>query len=172
MGRQIRSSQDAENFLMPILEKVINYVVQKILSDNQELIEQMIYDSYSPIEYERTGQFKEAWEADSKRIRNYAEGEMKFDSRELVVDYDNWQHGSKYLQEPMTTYLAEIIYQGLSGDMFGTGAWTNKRNVWEALIKKIGIRKIKEYFEEGMRANGLEYRGHTAAVKVTKYEEK
>lgn len=157
---------------MPALEKAIDYVVQKIWNDNRELIRTIVYESYQPEEYERTGEFKEAWDTDVKRLGNFVRGEMKYDPRELTVNYNKWQHGSAYLQQPMTTYLAEVIYQGLSGDLFGEGPWTKKRDVWAALNREVGIRKIKQYFEEGMRRNGLDFRGHTASVKVTKYDEK
>ena len=169
---QARNNQELENMLMPALEKAIDYVVQKIWNDNRELIRTIVYESYQPEEYERTGEFKEAWDTDVKRLGNFVRGEMKYDPRELTVNYNKWQHGSAYLQQPMTTYLAEVIYQGLSGNLFGEGPWTKKRDVWAALNREIGIRKIKQYFEEGMRRNGLDFRGHTASVKVTKYDEK
>ena len=169
---QARNNQELENTLMPALEKAIDYVVQKIWNDNRELIRTIVYESYQPEEYERTGEFKEAWDTDVKRLGNFVRGEMKYDPRELTVNYNKWQHGSAYLQQPMTTYLAEVIYQGLSGDLFGEGPWTKKRDVWAALNREVGIRKIKQYFEEGMRRNGLDFRGHTASLKVTKYDEK
>lgn len=169
---QARNNQELEDMLMPALEKAIDYVVQKIWNDNRELIRTIVYESYQPKEYERTGEFKEAWDTDVKRLGNFVRGEMKYDPRELTVNYNKWQHGSAYLQQPMTTYLAEVIYQGLSGDLFGEGPWTKKRDVWAALNREVGIRKIKQYFEEGMRRNGLDFRGHTASLKVTKYDEK
>lgn len=175
---QARNNQELENMLMPALEKAIDYVVQKIWNDNRELIRTIVYESYQPEEYERTGEFKEAWDTDVKRLGNFVRGEMKYDPRELTVNYNKWQHGSRYVsngelhETVMTTYLAEVIYQGLSGDFFGEGPWTKKRDVWAALNREVGIRKIKQYFEEGMRRNGLDFRGHTASVKVTKYDEK
>lgn len=169
---QARNDQEVQAMLMPALKEAIDYVVQKIWNDNRELIRTIVYESYQPEEYERTGEFKEAWDTDVKRLGNFVRGEMKYDPRELTVNYNKWQHGSAYLQQPMTTYLAEVIYQGLSGDIFGKGPWTKKRDVWAALNREVGIRKIKQYFEEGMRRNGLDFRGHTASLKVTKYDEK
>lgn len=169
---QARNNRELENMLMPALEKAIDYVVQKIWNDNRELIRQVVYEAYQPEMYERTGEFKEAWDTSVKRLGNFTRGEMKYTPEKLTVDYSKWQHGSEYLQQPMTTYLAEIIYQGLSGKLFGEGSWTRKRNAWEILTRELGIRKIKQYFEEGMRQNGLSFRGHTASVKVTKYDEK
>ena len=169
---QARNDQEVEQMLMRALEKAIDYVVQKIWNDNRELIRQIVYEAYQPEQYERTGEFKEAWDTDVKRLGNFVRGEMKYDPRELTVNYNKWQHGSAYLQQPMTTYLAEVIYQGLSGDLFGEGPWTKKRDVWAALNREVGIRKIKQYFEEGMRRSGIKFKGHTAAVKVTKYDER
>lgn len=169
---QARNNNDLEKMLMPALEKAVNYVAQKIWEDNKEIVEEIVYDSYQPEEYERTGQFKEAWDTETKRLGNFAQSKFMYDSKELVVNYDKWQHGSKYLREPMTTYLAEIIYQGLVGPMFGEGTWTKKRNAWKALNSKIGIKKIKQYFEEGMRQNGLNFKRRIASIKVIEYDEK
>lgn len=171
-SNQVRNNQELEKMLMPSLEKAIDYVVQKIWNDNRELIRQIVYEGYEPEVYDRTGEFQNAWDTDVKRKGNFVQGIMKYNPKELTVDYSKWQHGSDYLKQPMTTYLAEVIYQGLSGKLFGDGPWTKKRDVWAALNKQIGIRKIKQYFEEGMRQNGLSFRGHTASVKVTKYDEK
>lgn len=171
-GIQIRNNKELENLLMPALEEAINYVVQKIWNDNKEIVRQVIYESYQPEIYERTGEFKEAWDTEVKRLGNFVQGKFKYNPKELTVNFDKWQHGSQYLQEPMTTYLAEIIYQGMVGSIFGEGTWTKKRDAWKVLNDKIGTKKIKQYFEEGMKRSGLKFKGHTASVKVTKYDEK
>lgn len=172
MATSAKNNKELEALIMPKLKNTIDYVIQKIWNDNREIIRQIIYESYQPKEYERTGEFKEAWDTDTKQLGNFIQGKLEYVPKDLTVNYEEWQHGSKYLQEPMTTYLAEIIYQGLSGDIFGQGPWTKKRDAWKILNEKIGVRKIKEYFEEGMRRNGLNFRGHIASVKVTKYDEK
>ena len=53
------------------MKNVVDYVVQKIWNDNRELIRQIIYERYQPEVYERTGEFKEAWDTDVKTLHNY-----------------------------------------------------------------------------------------------------
>ena len=52
-------------------------------------------------------------------------------------------------------YLADIIYQGKSGPLFGDGPWRNKRDAWTPLINKLDRGKIFTWFEEGMNNQHL-----------------
>lgn len=168
---QARNEQELLNLIMPDLKKAMDYTIQKIWNDNRELIRTIVYESYQPEAYQRTGEFKEAWVTDTKAFRNVVKSELKFDPRLLEVNYDKWQHGSKVLEEPMTTYLAEVIYQGKSGDFFGEGPWRRKRDVWEELNKRLGKRKLEKYFEEGMTKYGIPFRRRKSVLEVKKYEE-
>lgn len=186
---QAKNNREVEQMLMPALEKAIDYVVQKIWNDNREIVRQVVYEAYNPSTYNRTGEFKEAWDTETKVVGNKAQGTFKYTPDKMSVG-DGGQHSSVIDGTDIRPYLAEIIYQGLAGDfgwgkanhsgkryaknnpLFAGEAWARKRNVWEQLNNKVGIRKIKQYFEEGMRQSGLSFKGHTTPVKVTKYEEK
>ena len=161
------------------MKNVVDYVVQKIWNDNRELIRQIIYEGYQPEVYERTGEFKEAWDTDVKTLHNYVQGEFKYDPRLLTVNEDNGQHSSLVDGTPMTEYLAEVIYDGLSGAIYEPGyaknssrfkgqPWANKRDVWSALLKWFNKTKLKQLFEEGMRQQGVNFIRHNVAIKVTK----
>lgn len=63
-------------------------------------------------------------------------------------------------------YLADIIYQGLSGDIYGEGAWTKKRNAFDALVKYIGKQRMKQWFEAGLNKAGLNYSRRVAGIAV------
>ena len=159
------------------LKNVVDYVVQKLWEENQELVQKIVYDGYQPEEYERTDEFKEAWDTDVKSLRDTVQGEFKYDSRLLTVT-DNGQHSSLVDGTPMTEYLAEVIYEGLSGAIYEPGyaknsarfagqAWANKRDVWSALLKWFNKTKLKQLFEEGMRQQGMNFIKHNVAINVT-----
>lgn len=152
-------------FLVASFKQVCNYTAQKIWNENRELIRQIVYDSYTPKAYERTGEFQEAWRTDTTAFANKVRGELAFDPEMLTVNYEKFQHGSE-LNGPMTTYLAEVIYQGKAGPLFGNGPWRRKRNVWRALNEKLGKRRLQHYFEEGMRTVGLKYHRTKAQIIV------
>ena len=158
------------------LKNVVDYVVQKLWEENRDLVQKIVYDGYQPEEYERTDEFKEAWDTDVKSLRNTVQGEFKYDSRLLTVT-DNGQHSSLVDGTPMTEYLAEVIYEGLSGAIYEPGyaknsarfagqAWANKRDVWSALLKWFNKAKLKQLFEEGMRQQGMSFIKHNVAIKV------
>ena len=166
---------------LPILEKALDYVVQKIWNDNKELIRQVIYESYQPTTYHRTKEFQNAWDTETNIMGNKARGIFKYAP-------DKIEQSILYNGEDFREYLAETIYQGLSGDfgygtnngskryaknnpLFAGQAWTQKRNVWNVLKREIGINKIKKYFEEGMRNNGINFSSHKDSVRVTTYDD-
>ena len=160
------------------LKNVVDYVVQKLWEENRDLVQKIVYDGYQPEEYERTNGFKEAWNTEVKTLNNFVQGEFKYDSRLLTVDTDNGQHSSLVDGTPMTEYLAEVIYDGLSGAIYEPGyaknssrfkgqPWANKRDVWSALLKWFNKTKLRQLFEEGMRKEGLDFIKHNVAINVT-----
>ena len=160
------------------LKNVVDYVVQKLWEENRDLVQKIVYDGYQPEEYERTNEFKEAWNTDVKTLNSFIQGEFKYDSRLLTVNADNGQHSSLVDGMPMTEYLAEVIYDGLSGAIYEPGyaknssrfkgqPWANKRDVWSALLKWFNKTKLKQLFEEGMRRQGINFIRHNVAIKVT-----
>ena len=159
------------------LKNVVDYVVQKLWEENRDLVQKIVYDGYQPEEYERTNEFKEAWNTEVKTLNNFVQGEFKYDSRLLTVDTDNGQHSSLVDGTPMTEYLAEVIYDGLSGAIYEPGyaknssrfkgqPWANKRDVWSALLKWFNKTKLRQLFEEGMRKEGLDFIKHNVAINV------
>lgn len=176
MAARIKNEADLRRDVMPALEKAVDYVVQKIWEENRALIQTLVYDAYQPSTYERTGEFKEAWEIETKTNCNVAHGEFKYAPDKMNVgwpstEYDSPQYGrhaSALDNFDARPYLAEIIYEGCAGPAFGhgvqDGAWAHKRDVWTALNKKIGKNRIKQLFEEGMRQQGIVFSRHRTAI--------
>ncbi len=159
---KIRNNQELEQALLPALKIATNYVIESIGEKNQELIQKIIYDSYNPKQYERTYEFKEAWreETNLSMSRNKIESKFSYDTNSFHT-FGNMRHNT-------TTYLAEIIYEGLSGNFeqgyakddpkFKNQQWASKRDVWHELEKWLGKNKINELFEEGMKKAGLRFK--------------
>lgn len=181
-----KNDRELMALIIPQLEKVVEYMVEQIWKENQDIVEQIVYGAYSPVDYNRTGEFKEAWDTktSSDTYTGKATGEFKYAPEKMSVgasptDYGSstyGQHASAVSGVDSRRYLADIIYQGLSVPAFGhgtiEGAWHDKRNAWKELQKRIGITKIRQYFEEGMRRNGLSFRRRKGGIGVRRYEEK
>lgn len=184
MSVQITSESQLSRIFVPKLKEAVDYVVQKIWNENRSLIEQLVYEvqgqgyyesssSYTENpnidkQYQRTGQFKEAWDTNVKSLRNYIEGEFKYDPRIMEVNPSLGQHASVITGDPSTSYLADIIYEGLSGHIFGTGYWTQKRDAWSALDKWLSNSKFRQIFEEGMTKAGIPWENSRGGIKVEK----
>ena len=179
MALQARNDAQLKSMLVPKLGIVVDYVVQKIWNDNRELVRRLVYEAYDPVDYNRTGEFKEAWDTtyEYNVSSGHAKGQFYYDPSKLTPG-DNDPDSSRYGQHVsaidrvlMTDYLAEVIYQGLAGPAFGhgvqDGAWARKRDVWETLMKNIGERKMKQWIKEGFDKAGIAVQSHGTALGVT-----
>ena len=144
---------------MPRLQIVIDYIMAKIAERNQMEIEVNVYRRGTPSVYERTRQFQKAWKADKAQISgmhvqakfHYEPSEMDFNTSTTIP-----QHGSTNPDwGDAREYLAELIYNGASGQKYGDGYWTQRRDAWDALIKDIDGADILKWTSEGFAKAGL-----------------
>ena len=154
----ITTSEEFESVVSKILGDVVSEVVDIIMQNNEELINEIVYNPFDPQDYTRTHDFLHAWDKETKGL----ESEMSYSAKDMTLDKANFIHGSEWAgyQSDVRNALAEIIYDGLSGDLFGDGYWTNKRDAWTPLIKR-----IDEHFDEWVIAtfnkHGFECRRST-----------
>lgn len=178
MAVQIKNETQLTSIFVPKLKEAVDYIVQKIWNENRELIRLIVYESYQPSRYNRTGEFKEAWDTKSSTKGNHIEGEFYYDWNKLTPGDDDpespryGQHVSAIDRFLMTEYLAEVIYQGKAGPAFGhgvhTGAWADKRDAWSALDKWLSNSTFRKIFEEGMTKAGIPWKKSIGGVHVEK----
>lgn len=179
MANQALNNNQLEAMLMPKIRIAVDYVVQKIWNENREIVRQVVYEAYTPKQYERTGEFKEAWDTDTSVSGNKAHGEFKYNPESLTIG-SNGQHSSIFDGASSRDYLVDIIYQGLSGAIYEKGyakdsvrfqdqTWAQKRNAWEVLERKVGVRKIKQWMKEGFNKAGLNVQSHGMALGINKW---
>lgn len=187
MAIQITNETQLSNIFIPKLKEAVDYVVQKIWNENRSLIEQLVYEvqgqgyygranAYTENpnidkQYERTGQFKEAWDTSVKSVGSYIEGEFKYNPRIMEANPDLGQHASVITGIPSAEDLAHIIYDGVAGHIFGVGYWTQKRDAWSALDKWLSNKQFRKIFEEGMTLAGIPWKRNIGKVQVEKWEE-
>lgn len=168
---QARNNRDLEQMLKPAIKLAVEYLLSKISDENQYAIMHEIYYGEVSAEegwYERTGEFARAWETQvhtGNHLSNTVEGRFYYSPYLMHYDSLKAQHGSppKYYEQDVRPYLAEIIYQGLSGHLFGQGYWTQKRDAWAVLEKRIGAAQLKKWMKEGFEYAGLNVKSHGMA---------
>ena len=178
MANQARNDVQLKAIFLPKIKEVVEYVVQKILEENEDVIQYVVYDAYDTSVYNRTGEFKEAWSTntESNMLTSHVTGEFFYDPSKLTPG-DNSPESPRYGQHVsaidrmlMTTYLAEVIYEGLAGPAFGhgvqTGAWAQKRDAWKELTNRIGKRKMDTWFKEGFAKVGIPIHSHGSVIGV------
>lgn len=168
MANLARSNKELTQMLFPPLKVIVDYIMQKLWNENREIIRKVVYDAYRPEMYQRTNQFKEAW--DYKVLGSSGtgkiQGEFYYEPNKLTSGAGG-QHSSFLTGEEMKEYLADVIYQGLAGDFtgqykyakqnphFSNQAWANSRNAWDMLVKKVGKTNMDKWVSEGAKYAGL-----------------
>ena len=179
---EIRSENELGNILYDAMAKAVEYTMVKLFQENQDLIQKYVYDAIPATYYDRTYEFIDAWNYRVKKTSshhmlpytsNRVHGEFFYqpvinqgEATEAGVMHYNpaeAQHGTPdwaypYVNEAWRDareHLADIIYQGKSGLLFGEGPWRKKRDAWGPLIKSLDRGKIFKWFEEGMAKQKL-----------------
>ena len=165
---QAKNNKELEQILKPALKVAVEYLLDKISEENQYAIMHEVYYgavSAEPGWYERTGEFAKAWETQvhtGSNLENTVEGRFYYSPYLMKYNSAKRQHGSppEYYEQDVRPYLAEIIYEGLSGSLFGEGCWTKKRDAWAGLEKRLGKMKLRTWMKEGLEKAGLKVRTH------------
>jgi len=151
-----------KRFLQPKIEIIVNEILAGIEEWNKKEIERMVYAKGTPTYYERTEpefNFESAWGGEIKESNpNYVEGEFSYKPDDMSLGYEiDGQHSSIITGEDIRPYLAEIIYEGKAGHIFGTGFWTQKRDAWIELLRiaKVDGAKMKTWINRGAKKAGL-----------------
>lgn len=174
-----RSEAELYQMLAAPLQKATDYVVQKIWNENREIVRVVVYEAYQPTEYNRSGEFKEAWNytSGSHNLRKGSTATSEFyyslESMNMGSPYhyaSNYgQHigvAGDYFNVDARQYLADIVYGAIKwGSAFGDN-FPKKRDAWTALVKRIGKRKIKQWMKEGMQMAGLNVKMHNTPLSV------
>lgn len=170
-----RSEQELRNLLRSPIQKAINYVLDKIYDENISVVHDVVYMAYSPEDYNRTGDLYRAWSTESKSTSSAAQGEFKYDYSKMSIGSTDPQSsnfaqhigvGGDFYGQDARPYLAELIYQGATGSLFGDGAFRKQRDAWAELNNRIGRRKMKQWMKEGMEAAGLTVQMHNTPLHV------
>lgn len=160
MANRLRNEAEVKRFMLPRIKTALDYVMEQIAKDNRQLIERYVYSAYDPSIYERTGEFKEAWDYETQTKSSSVESTFEYKPDMMAVDNAMWQHGSQITTQDWwldsREYLAELIYEGNSSMLWGGGDWTKKRDAWQKLIDDVGDVKFYKWFETGLRKAGLQ----------------
>lgn len=134
----------------------IDYVCDKILTELEvQLVNQGIgtHDSF----YENTGEFYEAWKQSLvQRVGDYISSKVYYDENEVTAVPERFTHGSFYWTggDDVSNILPDLIFGGKSGDLFGTGYWTDKRDAWTPTMNRLD-RSFNKWIKEGFKKGGF-----------------
>lgn len=119
--------------LLRELERIRDTALVGVGEDVVELakkhVDDDVYKKYTPVKYERTYQLRDSLFSEKlQRSGNSASVVVRHDWQDMSHNVEKYQHASPFWSPWVyNRYLAETVEFGLSGDLFGKGAWQNPR---------------------------------------------
>lgn len=152
--------RNLEEFIMQMIdptELAIDYVCDKILDElNIQMVSKGI-GTHSNQFYDNTGEFYEAWKQGlNQRIGNFIKGSVYYDENEVHANPSTFTHGSYFWSggDDVSDILPDLIFGGKSGDIFGTGFWTDERDAWTPTINRLN-KSFGKWLKEGFKKSGF-----------------
>lgn len=176
MASLIINEQQLRNEILEKLDPALRYVMSNVYMAAQKAITTNVYGVAKPEEYHRTFEFLHAWQYDvhtyqtgsiyrqnlSDTSSMYStdvdiEGQYYYDPNIIhTMDRDMGQHVSIIDGTDIREALADIIFLGEAGHIFGTGYWTQRRNAMRELFSYVTVSKLKKWFSEGCQRAGID----------------
>ena len=138
------------------------HTMEQTVSMLQKQIENVVYNAYVPEVYTDTFEFLDAWETQSEG----AGAEMHYEPDYLSISAP--VHASVITGAGVASVLADWIFEGNSGGLFGNGGWNSSRDAWKSLDKEMTNTKFRSMYEAGMTAVGIPWKRSGGAVTKTK----
>lgn len=151
-----KNLQEFYQIMFDPTEMAIDYVCDKILTELEiQMVNQGI--GMGGVVYEPTGEFYEAWrQGVTQRVGKYIQSNIVYDSDVVHSDPDNFIHGSNYWSggTDVSEILPDLIFGGTSGELFGTGFWTDKRDAFTPTMKRLN-KSFNKWLKEGFKQAGF-----------------
>lgn len=172
---ECRNEAAVRRALMPMIREAVEYLMQQVYLENEQLVQELIYAERKPQVYERTGEFAKSWSYEPTKgtgiSGNTVEYKFHYDPDGMVYSSMLGQHGTpdynlvtgaslaqaKQSWGDARDYLADILYNGKTGDLFGdSSSWRHDIDVWQHLMKNCNKRQMMTWLRDGMARQGLE----------------
>ena len=152
----VKSYKDLEIALTRALAKAMPKVGDKTAELVKDRIDKDVYATGSPTVYERTYELRDSVEAGKITVgKSTVETEIGHNPTE-IGSYEPNQHYSIVDGSHSSDSIAEIVHDGKSSHILGTGFWTKKRPYMDNAKKEMKDGKYKDFMIEQLRKQGFD----------------
>lgn len=164
------ASNDAE--VLKMFSAPLKQATEKVIDKMEEELKSQINAALGGggIKYRRLGEgggLEGAWKKEAVTVAyNVFTGEMHYDNSLLSFNPSEFQHASpaSYVDDDGYTHniknhgpvhnLADIVFKGGSGPLFGNGNWRQARDAWTPFLAACNS-KYKQWWREALKSVGL-----------------
>lgn len=144
----------------------VQSTVDEIHEQNEQFIEEVVYDAYSPSWYDRTGGFGNSWATRVGVAGSFVGGEFYYKPDMNVSSPEEGQHISVIDGQIVVNAMPDIIYQGAMGCI----RRPTKRDAWKTLDKFLTKTMMRSIFETGLSRSGMPWKRDRGGISVTKWK--
>lgn len=166
----ITNLEELKKALAPQLQIAVDHTMNEVLKENKSKIEDIVYGGYDPQYYQRTGEFKDgAWETNQEGEGD-AKGSFEYYPNGIHKTQEEPWHVSVVDGTSFAEYLADSLYKGNSGGIFGNGEWNRPRNAFKQLDNWLSNSTLRKLFEAGLNQSGLVWKRSTGGLTKTQHD--
>lgn len=154
---QFRNLNELINLFTNPTTVAIDYVTNKIIEELQMQMVDMKIGLNNNSFYNPTGEFYDAWKQGiASNLNDVFSSDIHYDSSDMTSDPNNWTHGSNYWSsgDDVRDMMPYIIFGGHSGDIFGQGFWTQKRDAFTPTMQRVS-RSFNKWMIKGFKLSGI-----------------
>ena len=144
----------------------VQSTVNEIHEQNEQFIEEVVYDAYGPSWYDRTGDFGNSWATRVGVAGSFVGGEFYYKPEMNVSSPEEGQHISVIDGQIVVSAMPDIIYQGAMGCIYRP----TKRNAWRTLDHFLSKTMMRSIFETGLTRSGMPWKRDRGGISVTKWK--
>lgn len=162
--KQVKTYSELFKGLLDILYDVVIEVGDKINDKLRYHIDEEVYINQNNYYANGTGQptyelRESVTTSEPKKTGNSVSVKIFHDKNKMSFAPDDFIHGSRYWKDGLTDIrelLPLIIDQGLSGNLFGEGWWTEPRPYFSNTLEELKNNGLlKKWFREALVKRGL-----------------
>lgn len=159
------SEGELRSAIMKGLTVAVQTTIDEIHKHNEEFIEDVVYNSYNPSWYERTGNFGNSWATRMGSAGSSIEGEFYYKPEMNVSSQEEGQHISVVDGQVVVGVMPDIIYQGAMGCI----RRPTNRDAWKTLDHFLNKTMMRSIFEAGLMRSGLPWKRNHGRITVRKW---
>ena len=155
----VRTWKELEMALIKAKDEALKDASSKAVEVVQNRVDKDVYEAGNPTIYERTYQLRDRLDVLEYENKGYtSQATIGHDLSKMTYVSNLGQHASLIDGSSSLHSIAEIVHDGKSGHILGTGFWTKKRPYMSNAEEELRKGKYRQFIIDSLTKQGFDAR--------------